>query len=372
MPSDPWLKLALAPDIGPATCRQLLDKLGTAAAIGAASRAELLACGLSHEQADNFRNPDSDKLARAEAWLREPGHHMLHWEDDRYPPLLKDIPDSPPVLFVSGNPDILSLPQIAIVGSRNATAGGRENAHQFALHLAEAGFVITSGLAEGVDAAAHAGTLAAGGKTIAVLGTGPDLIYPASNQSLAQRITETGALVTEFPPGMPARRDHFPRRNRIISGLSLGVLVVEAGMRSGSLITARLAGNYGREVFAVPGSIHSSLSKGCHRLIKQGATLVETSADIVAELGAITGSVANSSRAPAAPAKAKEEPDEDYAKLLRSMGHEPVDIPALIRRSGLTAAELSSMLLILELEGRVESMPGGRFQQLTGWTKSHE
>ncbi len=372
MASEAWLALALAADIGPATCRQLLDKLGTAEAIAAATRAELLACGLGHEQADNLRNPAPDRMARAQAWLSEAGHHMLHWQDERYPSLLKDIPDSPPVLFVSGNPDILSLPQIAIVGSRNATPGGRENAHQFALHLAQAGFVITSGLAEGVDTAAHAGTLAAGGRTVAVLGTGPDLIYPACNDSLARRITESGALVSEFPPGVPARRDHFPRRNRIISGLSLGVLVVEAGMRSGSLITARLAGNYGREVFAVPGSIHSSLSKGCHRLIRQGATLVETSADIVAELGPIAGSVASSGSARATPVTANDEPDEDYAKLLHSMGYEPVDIPALIRRSGLTAAELSSMLLILELEGRVESMPGGRFQQLTGWTKSHE
>jgi DNA processing protein len=267
-------------------------------------------------------------------------------------------------LFVDGDLANLSLPQLAIVGSRNATPGGRETAHDFAAHLAHSGLTITSGLATGIDTEAHLGALAGGGKTIAVLGTGPDEIYPHANSKLAAQIRARGTLVTEFPPGTPPRRDQFPRRNRIISGLSLGVLIVEAGIHSGSLITARYSGNYGREIFAVPGSIHNPLSKGCHKLIQQGAKLVETAADIVTELGSLAGALESFPEHVAAQSTSPVHTDPDYAKLLQTMGFEPVSVNRLVERCGLTAEQLSSMLLILELEGKVNPLPGGCFQQM--------
>ena len=260
-------------------------------------------------------------------------------------------------------------PQLAIVGSRNATANGRANAREFADHLTRSGLAITSGLAAGIDTAAHEGALAADGFSIAILGTGPDIIYPAANINLAERVQRSGALVSEFPPGTPVRREHFPRRNRIISGLSLGVLVVEAGMRSGSLITARYAVESGREVFAIPGSIHSAVSKGCHQLIRQGAKLVESSSDIIEELHPLVRAVCSAPAAAKRSAGLREHHDPDYAKLLCNMGHDAVDIQTLAAGCGLTTGELSSMLLILELEGKVESLPGGRFQKLLGGTR---
>jgi DNA processing protein len=367
-----WLTLSLAPNIGPAAIQQLLGHFGSAEKIISASGAELRETGLSPDSVAALKSPDDAKMHAALDWLQSGSHHLIHWHDEYYPPLLKETGHSPPVLFIDGNPELLCMPQIAIVGSRNATAGGREIAQEFAAHLAKAGLTITSGLAAGIDAAAHEGAIHADGNTIAVLGTGPDIIYPRQNYALADQIRNHGTLVSEFPPGMPARRDHFPRRNRIISGLSLGTLVVEAGVNSGSLITARLSGDYGREVFAIPGSIHSPLSKGCHRLIKQGAKLIENSADILEELKSLISSINPPPVARATAPEAKPASDPDYVRLLSSMGFEPVNIQALAGRSGLTTAELSSMLLILELEGRVESLPGGRFQQLTGWNKEHE
>ena len=372
MSGEPWLALCLATDVGPAAVTRLLERFGDPAAIGRAGRGELIACGLTERGATEVLNPDPDRLANAVDWLRPDTHHLITLNDERYPALLKETGAAPPVLFVAGNAELLGLPQIAIVGSRNATPGGKETARDFARHLAGAGLTVTSGLATGIDAAAHAGALDAQGRTIAVLGTGPDIFYPPENRKLTELIAANGALVSEFPPGMHARRDQFPRRNRIIAGLSLGVLVVEAGMRSGSLITARNATEFGREVFAVPGSIHSAVSKGCHRLIKQGAKLVENSADIVAELTVLTGAISDATAVQSNAPEATAHKDSDYAKLLRSMGPEPVDIQTLVNRCGLTAAELSSMLLILELEGRVESMPGGQFQQLTGWNTRNE
>lgn len=370
---ESWLTLMLAPELGPAASRALLDRFGSVDSILGASGSALTSTGLSAATINALQSPNRGRLSAAQRWLEEDNHYLLHWQDPRYPPLLMEIDDSPAVLFVAGDPDILGLPQLAIVGSRHATQAGSANAREFAAHLAGAGLVITSGLAAGIDSAAHMGALDAAGRTIAVLGTGPDIAYPAANRALAERISSTGgALVSEFPPGVPVRRDHFPRRNRIISGLSLGVLVVEAGMRSGSLITARLSGNYGREVFAVPGSIHSPLSKGCHRLIKQGAKLVENSADIIEELASLAGVAADASAAAVTPPDSPAHNDPAYAELLRSMAFEPADLQTLVDRSGLTAGELSSMLLILELEGMVETLPGGRFQQLTGWNKSHE
>lgn len=287
----------------------------------------------------------------------------LGTEDERYPLLLKELRDQPESLYVLGNTDVLNLPAIAIVGSRNPTSGGRDNAFRFARHLARTGFVIVSGLAEGIDTAAHEGALDADGHTIAVLGHGLDRIYPTANRSLAERILESGALVAEYPPGTPPRRAHFPQRNRIISGLSLGTLVVEAARRSGSLITARTAGEQGREVFAIPGSIHNPMAKGCHRLIRQGARLVESADDILSELGAlVSGLMENLSDTP--DARTENEHDEDYVRLLNALGFDPQSPEELAAKTTLTIEQVSSMLLILELQGEIESLPGGRFSKL--------
>ncbi|MEE4185357.1 MAG: DNA-processing protein DprA [Gammaproteobacteria bacterium] len=373
-----WLALALAPGINAARLEALFqryEQLDVALAAGDQALAE---AGLAAATIAALRNPDAAILERALAWLDAPQHTLVHWLDPRYPPLLKASPHAPAALFVAGDAALLQLPQLAIVGSRNATAGGLQTARDFAAHLTRSGLIVTSGLALGVDAAAHSGALAAGGATIAVLGTGIDLIYPTANQELAERILANGALVSEFAPGTPPRRAQFPQRNRIIAALSLGTLVVEAGINSGSLITARYAGDNGREVFAIPGSIHNPLSKGCHRLIKQGAKLVESAPDIIIEIGAQAElqfatpvgapATANAAAEKAAPSAE----DADYARLLKCMGFDPVSIDTLAGRSGLTAEELSSMLLILELQGRVFALPGGQFQQASQLDHPHE
>jgi DNA processing protein len=303
-----------------------------------------------------------------EEWLEHPDHHLIPVDDPLYPEMLRRTQNAPQQLWVVGDPEVLGLPQLAIVGSRNATPGGTEAAHQFAAYLAGCGLTVTSGLALGVDAAAHRGALASDGLTVAVLGSGPDEIYPRANHALAQQISRSGALVSEFPPGTPVRRNQFPQRNRIIAGLSLGTLVVEAGINSGSLITARFAGDYGREVFAIPGSIHNPLAKGCHRLIRQGAKLVEQAADIIEEIGFLARAMAPEIQSQKKPSSLVETtiPDNpDHADLLAHMGFDPVTVDRLVSRSGLTAEQLSSMLLILELQGKVEALPGGRFQQTT-------
>lgn len=294
--------------------------------------------------------------------------HYVHRDDPRYPPLLRQISDAPEALFVRGDPAALSQPQLAIVGSRNATAGGLETARAFATHLAGCGFGITSGMALGIDAAAHAGAIAGGGRTVAVMGTGPDLVYPRRHAALAGQIAAHGALCTEFPPGMAPLRENFPRRNRIISGLAVGTLVVEARLQSGALITAHCATEQGREVFAIPGSIHNPLAKGCHRLIREGAKLVESTEHVLEELAELLGagtlagemSGANVAASTGAPAHAD---DPDYARLLDALGWDTVDADTLVLRSGLTAGEVSSMLLILELEGSVLPLAGGRYQR---------
>ena len=285
---------------------------------------------------------------------------VIDGQPPEYP--FTELPDPPPLLFVQGDPDLLARPQLAIVGSRNPSPVGHRTAQEFARHLAGGGLIVTSGLALGIDGAAHRGALAAG-TTIAVMGTGPDRIYPARHQALARRIAASGALVTEFPPGVGAQAENFPRRNRIISGLCVGTLVVEATRRSGSLITARLASEQGREVFAIPGSIHNPLARGCHALIRQGAKLVETAQDIVEELAPLLGSLTAFSLQPdpvAAPGEAVAL-DADYAHLLAVMGHDPLSPDELIRASGLSAETVASMLLLLELEGLVAACPGGRY-----------
>lgn len=303
------------------------------------------------------------------AWLAAPGNHIVAPGSAHYPELLQQIGDPPARLYVRGNPEVLDLPSLAIVGSRNPTRGGVRNAYRFAKHLAASGFCIVSGLAEGIDSAAHEGALAANACTVAWLGHGIDTIYPAANRGLAERISQKGALVSEFPLGSGPRRHHFPARNRLISGTSLGTLVVEAARRSGSLITARLAADQGREVFAIPGSIHNALSRGCHQLIREGAKLVESAEDIVSELGPLAGHLMqNAGKVTAAesPAATLPKHDADYASLLEALGHDPRSADELAAESGLTIGQVSSMLLILELEGEIEALHGGNYARRNG------
>jgi DNA processing protein len=364
--SRPWLQLAVTPGLGPATLRQLLANFATADALLAARPTELRAAGASDELCRALARPDGALIERCEAWLAaDPSHHLLGWADEAWPPLLAQITDPPIALFARGDPRALQLPQLAIVGSRNASPGGAATARAFAEYLAGCGLCTTSGLALGIDAAAHRGALAAGGRTVAVLGTGPDEIYPRSHAELAAGIAAQGVIVTEFPPGTPPRRANFPQRNRIISGLAAGTLVVEASIQSGALVTARCAAEQGREVFAIPGSIHNPLAKGCHKLIRDGAKLVETAADILIELPGLLAAVGEKAAQHdlplASPSPAQTDPE--YARLLDAMSWDSVDVDTLAGRSGLTAAEVSSMLLILELEGSVQPLAGGRYQR---------
>jgi len=353
-----WLTLWQTPGVGPVTWGRLMQRFGSPAAVLVAGRAAQRAAGLSEATCDWLQRPDPQVLARSLAWLEGADHHLIPLGQGDYPPLLATIPDPPPLLFVTGDPALLCRPQLAIVGTRNPTPGGSRNARELARYLAAAGLTVTSGLALGIDTAAHEGALASG-TTIAVGGTGPDRIYPAASRGLAHRIASAGALVTELPPGTPVRRENFPRRNRIISGLCLGTLVVEAAAQSGSLITARLAAEQGREVFAIPGSIHNPLARGCHALIRQGAKLVETAQDIVEELGALAGSLVPPQDEPARLPDGVL--DADYHTLLDCLGHDPVAPEALIQCSGMPAHVVSSMLLILELDGYVAPLPGGRY-----------
>jgi DNA processing protein len=342
---------------------ELLDRHGGAERIAALSPRELSAAGVPEAARQAILHPDDAAIDKGLAWLERPGRHLIHLQSDAYPALLRQIDDFPALLYLQGDPEALHLPALAVVGSRNPTRGGLQNAYSFAKHLARSGFCIVSGLAEGIDAAAHEGALAAQAVTVAVLGHGIDRVYPAVHRSLAHRIAERGALVSEYPLGSPPRRQHFPERNRLISGSSLGTLVVEAARQSGSLITARLAAEQGREVFAIPGSIHNALSRGCHQLIRQGAKLVETADDIVSELAPLVGHVmqnANTS-APDAESPPPSERDADYAALLAALGHDPATADELARQSGLTIDQVSSMLLILELEGEIEALHGGQY-----------
>lgn len=296
----------------------------------------------------------SEAVDRSMAWAEQPGQYILTLADVAYPRALLDIADPPTMLYVRGKVALLQKRGVAVVGSRNATPQGLQTAEAFARALAGQGQCIVSGLALGIDAAAHRGALAAHGETVAVIGTGADRIYPARNKALALAIVEQGAVVSEFPLGTPAIAANFPRRNRIISGLGRGVLVVEAAPESGSLITARLAAEQGREVFAIPGSIHSPVARGCHKLIKQGAKLVETAADVLEELG----SFVDQPLPPLAPPPADEHP------LLAALGHDPCSLDDLAERSGQPAGQLLPELLLLELSGAIATLPGNRYQRL--------
>jgi DNA processing protein len=333
--------------------------------VTAAARPEDRAAWLVRLRAPGHVDPAG--IERDLRWLDAPGRELLTRDDPRYPPQLAAVPGSPPALFVEGDPAALSRPQIAIVGSRSATAAGRDTAYEFSARLAACGFAITSGLALGIDAASHRGALAAGGVTIAVCGTGLDRVYPPEHASLAAEIAASGALVSEFPIGTPPTAHRFPQRNRLMSGLARGVLVVEAASRSGSLITARHAGDQGREVMAVPGSIHNVLARGCHRLIKDGAALVESVDDVLAALG-ISGLFAHAETR-AATSDDAEVPngrlDSGAEMLLNALGFGPADLDTLVARSGLSAQSVISTLQLLELEGRVESLAGGRYSRTT-------
>lgn len=357
------LALLRAPGIGPVRFARLLQLFGSAAAVFAAKRSDWSSLGLAETTLDYLNAPAWQTVEQDLRWLEQPGNHLLGLDDPLYPPLLRLIPQPPPLLFVHGDPQCLGTRQLAIVGTRNPTPAGRETARHFASHLAGSGLAITSGLALGVDAEAHRGALLGQGVTVAVMGTGPDRIYPSAHRELAHAIAERGALVSELPPGTMALAEHFPRRNRIISGLALGTLVVEASLHSGSLITARLATEQGREVFAIPGSIHNTMAKGCHNLIRQGAKLVETAMDILEELGPLAVAAATATL-PAAIAAPTPELDEDYRRLLEQLGQEPVSVDGLMERCGLTAEAVSSMLLILELQGLVAATPGGLYSRL--------
>ena len=356
-----WLRLTLIPGIGGETQRKLLAAFGLPETVFAAGRSAIAGV-LGGKAAGLLLDTDnSAAVAAALAWAdATAGQHIVTLADPDYPPALLEIPDPPSVLYVRGRLELLRRPALAIVGSRNPTPQGVQNAERFAAAFADAGLCIASGLALGIDAAAHRGALAANGDTVAFIGTGIDRVYPARNRELALEIGGRGAIVSEFPLGTPVMAANFPRRNRLISGLARGVLVVEAAVESGSLIPARLAAEQGREVFAIPGSIHSPQARGCHKLIKQGAKLVETAQDVLEELRwAPPAAVAE-----APPAAADAAPGAP--QLLDLLGYDPCALDELAARSGLTAEALSVMLLHLELDGRVASLPGGRYQRLTG------
>lgn len=359
-----WLSLARIPGLHAGHLQPLLTRFGSPRAILTASTAELTAADVRPKLIEALRQHRTAAIERDRRWLDHTQHHLVTWGSPDYPPLLAQLPDAPIVLFIRGSRDAVALPQLAIVGSRNPTPSGRETARQFAAHLARCGLIVTSGLAAGIDAAAHQGALDAAAITIAVCGTGLDIVYPSNHAALAAAIAQQGALVSEFPPGVSARRENFPRRNRIIAGLSLGTLVVEAALRSGSLITARLAAEQGREVFAIPGSIHNPLARGCHQLIRDGARLVETADDIFSELRSLCAALPHSpplTEALDATGVSLRALDKGYEILLDALGFEPAGVDQLIARTGLRADEVASMLLILELEGRIESSPGGLY-----------
>ena len=350
-----WLALLRTPGVGCKTFLKILDHY-TPKELFSQPRSALTAIHLSDQIIAAIKKPDWESVDRDLKWLEQPANHLLTLSDSAYPGQLKEIPDPPPILFVRGSIELLTVPQIAIVGSRNPSIQGKKTAEEFAETLASSGFTITSGLALGIDAAGHTGALAAKGTTIAVAGTGLDRIYPARHKELAIKIVESGAIISEFPIGTMAKANHFPRRNRIISGLCLGLLVVEAAKQSGSLITARLALEQNREVFAIPGSIHNPLARGCNALIRDGAKLVETTQDIFEEFNQYNQQ----------PVKKDEliyqsTLDLEQQKLLNLIMYSPTSIDLLVHETGKSVEVISSMLLVLELQDHISSATGGGY-----------
>lgn len=361
-PPAHWLALVRAPGIGPATALRLLARFGDPQALFAAGPGGWAEAGLPAALQASLLEPDWAGVEQDLRWLDGEARHVVPYTDERYPALLREIAQPPIVLFCHGDPALLAQRQLAIVGARAVSPQGAETAAGFAAELTRCGLLVTSGLAQGVDAAAHRGALAAGGATVAVCGTGLDRIYPARHRELAREIAARGVLVSEFPAGTPALAENFPRRNRIISGLSLGVLVVEAAPQSGSLITARLAAEQGREVFAIPGSIHSPMSRGTHALIRNGAKLTESVHDILEELALQLGEAF----APARERGAAPGPqlDPERQRVLDAVGFEPTTFDRLVERLAMPVDALSSALLTLELDGRIAPAPGGAYQRL--------
>ncbi|MEY4729949.1 MAG: processing protein DprA [Pseudomonadota bacterium] len=349
-----WVALSAISGLGDQSLHKLLKAFGLPANIFAAPVSELTNVVNRNVARAIAQGPDLEALKPTREWLEQPENHFVTLADSTYPPSLLNLADAPPILYVKGRIELLNATSIAIVGSRNATPQGEENAEAFAEIFSQAGITVISGLALGIDAAAHRGGLRGNASTIAVVGTGLDTVYPARNKTLAHQIARHGALVSEFPLATPPNRENFPRRNRIISGLASGVLVVEAALSSGSLITARLAAEQGRDVFAIPGSIHSPFSKGCHSLIKQGAKLVESAQDVLEELKFASVPVATDA----------EDDDQPVNPLLQHMGYDPVSLDALAARAKLPAEKISQTLLELELSGEVNSLPGGLYQRL--------
>lgn len=349
-----WIALKRILGWADAGYRKLLIEFGSPQNIFSAGQAALTKVVASDYAASIAAGVNEADFALELNWLAEPGNHLLTLADSNYPQLLLQIPDPPPLLYIKGRPEILNHPAIAVVGSRNATVQGLKDARAFAHVLSDAGLTIISGLALGIDGAAHSGGLGGAAKTIAVCGTGLDVVYPARHRDLAHDIAAEGALLSEFPLGTPAKAHNFPRRNRLISGMAQGCLVIEAAQQSGSLITARLAADQGREVFALPGSIHSPLAKGCHALIKQGAKLVDSAQDILEEL--------KFDRTGAVPLEEKSA--HRVHPLFAHLGYGAMDINSLAEQSGLAIEDLTGILLTLELEGQVAALPGGLYQRI--------
>lgn len=353
-----WVALSFIQGLGSQTYCQLLKAFGDPANIYASSFKQLIEIVSEKIAIDIGKGVDEDALKDTIHWLSQPNNHLVTLADKEYPKALLEINDPPPFLYTKGNLALLNQASIAIVGSRNASVQGEKNAEAFAQGLCEYGLCVVSGMALGIDGAAHRGALKANGATIAVVGTGLDIVYPAKHRDLAHQIIEkNGLMISEFALGTPSKPQNFPKRNRIISGLGLGCLVVEANLQSGSQITARLAGEQGREVFAIPGSIHSPMAKGCHQLIKQGAKLVDDLRDIIDEIG--IENIAHQSTENIAVTETATE-----HKLLDLMGFEPTSLEALVHLSDLTVGELSSILMLLELEGKIASLNGGLYQKI--------
>ncbi|MSP86361.1 MAG: DNA-protecting protein DprA [Methylotenera sp.] len=351
-----WISLSHVHGVGTQTFYLLLKTFGNPANIYAASFKQLKEVVSEKIAAEITKGIDEEALRDTLHWLSQPNNHLVTLADSDYPKALLEISDPPPLLYAKGCLALLNQPSIAIVGSRNASVQGEKNAEAFAQGLCEYGLCIISGMALGIDGAAHRGALSANGATIAVVGTGLDIVYPAKHRDLAHKIAEHGLIISEFHLGTPSKPQNFPKRNRIISGLSLGCLVVEANLQSGSQITARLSAEQGREVFAIPGSIHSPMSKGCHQLIKQGAKLVDSLQDIVEELN-LDNVISNIS-------PATDHNIVTHNPLLQLMGYEQMTLENLVHLSGLTVSEVSYMLMLLELDGRITSLVGGQYQRI--------
>jgi DNA processing protein len=366
-----WIALWRVSGVGCVHYKKLLDHFSTPENALNANAEQLKKAGISDKLVENISQQTLDSAAPDIKWLQASDqHHLVTIDDPRYPQRLKEISVPPPLLYVHGDADLLNDPQLAIVGSRNPTQGGQNNTYEFAKYLAATGLCITSGMALGIDGLAHKGALDVGGVTIAVIATGIDRVYPARHRDLAHRIVAKGAIITELPIGASPLAKNFPRRNRIISGMSLGTLVVEAAVKSGSLISARYASEQGREVFAIPGSIHNPLARGCHQLIRQGAKLIETAEHILEELAPQLEQILltpqkdhmadenNSDESVTAPF------DADRRLVLETMGYDPISIDQLVIQTGLTAEELSSILLLLELNGFIAASGRGNYTRI--------